>query len=50
MGLLNRGKSNIKSKSVSIKPAINQETILKLKLYNKNITVSIYDKDNQSIK
>lgn len=40
-----------KSKNIlSLKPIINKETILKLKLHNKNITVSIYDINNLLVK
>jgi hypothetical protein len=34
----------------SLKPGISQETILKLKLHNKNIIVNVYDKNNNLIK
>lgn len=50
-GLIHRGKSYTKSKHVlSIRPSISQETILKLKLHNKDITVSIYNKNNELVK
>jgi hypothetical protein len=50
-GLIHRGKSYKKSKHVlSIRPSISQETILKLKLHNKDITVSIYNKNNELVK
>lgn len=35
--------------NIYLKPSINQETILKLKLHNKNITVSIFSNTNQLI-
>jgi group I intron endonuclease len=50
-GLIHRGKSYVKSKHVlSIRPSISQETILKLKLHNKDITVSIYNKNDELVK
>lgn len=49
-GLTRKGKSFTKSKHISIRPPISKETILKLKLHNKNITVSIYNTNNELIK
>jgi hypothetical protein len=41
----------VDNKSIQYKkPGLSKETILKLKLHNKNITVSIYNKENQLIK
>jgi len=49
--LIHEDKLYIKSKHIlSIKPSVSRETILKLKLHNKNITVSIYNKNNELIK
>jgi hypothetical protein len=39
-----------KSSFLSIKPSISKETILKLKLHNKDITVSILAKDGLLVK
>nr|YP_010303548.1 GIY endonuclease [Purpureocillium takamizusanense]UNI92577.1 GIY endonuclease [Purpureocillium takamizusanense] len=39
-------KKELYKKNESLKPLINKETILKLKLHNKDITVSIYDVNN----
>lgn len=50
-GSARRGKIYKRSKVfISLKPAISQETIIKLKLHNKDITVSIYDKEYNLIK
>lgn len=48
---LNHDKFLKKNKDISsLKPIINKETILKLKLHNKSITVSIYDINNILVK
>lgn len=48
--MIHRGKSYIKSKhELSVRPSISKDTILKLKLHNKNITVSIFDQNDQLI-
>jgi hypothetical protein len=46
-----RGKTYKRSQVfISLKPAISKETIIKLKLHTKDITVSIYDKEYTLVK
>lgn len=47
--LINKSSKDIKDVTY-LKPLINKETILKLKLHNKSITVSIYNKNYELVK
>lgn len=45
-GIMRAGKCYRKIKGVVIRPEVSQETMLKLKLHSKNITVIIYTREN----